>query len=300
MQEYIPLVSAIIPTYNRAHFVSEAIDSVLAQTYTNFEIVVVNDGSADDTMHVLQAYGTRIRVVNKPNGGLTSARNRGIVESRGELIAFLDDDDKWLPHKLEKQVPEFADPDVCLVHTAGRFINEATGWDKTQFVGDIGFHELLAMHVIYGQTVVVRKSVIDELGPFDAEYNSSVEDLELWLRIAQNHKIKGIDACTAEIRCHEAAMHNNLRRMYTCNMRVIDKYSHVHVNCAECASSVRTARRYLRVYAYEECKIRARRALKKRAYFEAIRLRFEAFRYDPSALALLPVRTMKRLVGRSA
>ncbi len=297
---YNPLVSVVIPTYNRPDFVCEAIDSVLAQNYTNFEIVVVNDGSKDNTAEVLKKYSEPVRVINKENGGLASARNRGIEESRGELIAFLDDDDRWLPNKLEVQVPEFLDPEVCLVHSAARFFDESTGWDKIQFIGDIGFHDLLSMKILYGQTVIVRKSVLDEVGSFDNQFHSSVEDVELWLRISVGHKIKGIDICTAEVRCHEAAMHNNLQRMFSCNMQVLKKYSTAHTNCAECRAALKHARRYLKDYAFDQSKIRAREAFQKKMYVEAIKNRLSAYRYDPMAIPLMPLNAVKKLLRRSA
>jgi len=99
-----PLVSVVIPAYNAAWCVRKAIDSVLAQDFRDFELIVVNDGSTDDTAAVLAGYGERIQVVHQANGGLSSARNGGIRAARGDLVAFLDADDWWLPEKLGRQV----------------------------------------------------------------------------------------------------------------------------------------------------------------------------------------------------
>lgn len=99
-----PLVSAIIATYNRADIVGEAIESILGQTYKNMEVLVVDDGSTDGTHEALRRFGNRIRVVRQENAGPGAARNRGIEVARGELIAFLDSDDIWMPTKLERQV----------------------------------------------------------------------------------------------------------------------------------------------------------------------------------------------------
>src|SRR5438874_1624069 len=112
-----PLVSVVIPTYNSAHYIGEAVQSVLAQTYTNFEVIVVDDGSTDDTRERLESVAGRIRYLYQPNGGVSKARNRGIQEARGELIAFLDGDDEWLPEKLAKQLAYMrANPSSPLVH----------------------------------------------------------------------------------------------------------------------------------------------------------------------------------------
>src|ERR1039457_5929793 len=98
------LVSVIMPTYNRGYVVGEAIESILNQTYDNIEVVVVDDGSTDNTQEKLKEYGDRIRVVYQRNSGPAAARNRGIRAARGEIIAFLDSDDVWLPTILERQV----------------------------------------------------------------------------------------------------------------------------------------------------------------------------------------------------
>lgn len=112
------LVSVIIPTYNRAYIIGPTIDSVLAQTYRNFEIIVVDDGSKDDTRAVLEKYGDQVRYLYQPNAGLAAARNTGLAAARGEFIAFQDSDDLWLPWKLEVQVSVMRHiPALCLVWT---------------------------------------------------------------------------------------------------------------------------------------------------------------------------------------
>src|SRR5438309_4900890 len=99
-----PLVSVVVPNYNYGRYVREAVDSVLGQTYPAVEVIVVDDGSSDDSLSVLQSYGSKIKLVVQPNGGVHKARNRGIEESKGEFVAFLDADDVWEPTKLERQV----------------------------------------------------------------------------------------------------------------------------------------------------------------------------------------------------
>ena len=114
----MPKVSVIIPVFNGAETIGRALQSVFAQTFTDYEIVVVNDGSTDDTASVLAGYGEKIRVVSQSNRGLSAARNAGIAASQGEYVALLDDDDQWLPEKLALCVPVLdADPDCALVYT---------------------------------------------------------------------------------------------------------------------------------------------------------------------------------------
>ena len=102
-----PLVSVILPTYNRKWILKEAIDSVLAQDYEDFELIVVDDGSTDNTCEILDTYGQDIIVLRQANKGVSAARNRGIAEAGGQLVAFLDSDDLWLPRKLSRQVDFF-------------------------------------------------------------------------------------------------------------------------------------------------------------------------------------------------
>lgn len=121
-----PLVSAIIPTFNRAAYVALAIDSALAQTWPNVEVVVCDDGSTDNTTEVLAQYGNRIRVVSQTNQGLSAARNTAIKASSGEFLALLDDDDEWLPERLAIQMPLMLDnPDAGLVGGGAVLIDAA-------------------------------------------------------------------------------------------------------------------------------------------------------------------------------
>jgi len=99
-----PAVSIVIPAFNASWCIRRAVDSVLAQTFTDFELIVVDDGSTDETAEILRSYGDALRVVSQPNGGMSCARNAGIRIARGRYIAFLDADDRWLPAKLERQV----------------------------------------------------------------------------------------------------------------------------------------------------------------------------------------------------
>jgi glycosyltransferase involved in cell wall biosynthesis len=190
-----PLVSAIIPTYNRANTIREAVDSVLGQTYPDIEVVVVDDGSTDDTQARLKPYGDRIRVVTQSNAGPAAARNRGMAASRGELIAFLDSDDIWLPAKIARQ--------VNLMQRVGSSVpcclcNIVMQWDAGERASfDISLlkpavdegvwinaDEILATRfVLFNQGIVIRRDVVERVGGFD-ESLRLLEDHELALRLS--------------------------------------------------------------------------------------------------------------------
>jgi glycosyltransferase involved in cell wall biosynthesis len=192
-------VSVIIPTYNRAQLVRDAIDSVLAQTLRPAEIVVVEDGSAENNGEALRrAYGDAIRYHYKANGGLPAARNTGIGLSTQPLIAFLDDDDVWHLRKLELQVRCFErDPELGLLG-AEQFDWPAESFpavpqaDPAKFFYDVSWEALVIRTLIPVSSVVVRRNVLDRSGLFDETFKSS-EDREFFLRVARVAKVGMLD-----------------------------------------------------------------------------------------------------------
>lgn len=181
----LPLVSVIVPTYNRAGLLRETVDSVLAQTYPRVELVVVDDGSTDETPALLASYGARIRVIRKQNGGGTAARNTGIAAARGDLISVLDHDDLLLPDKIAHQVALLQErPELGLVHCGyyrmdrhGRYLDKVTDLPE----GDVRMRIVLGCFIWSGAPLI-RRAVLDEVGPFDERIWSS--DADMWLRIA--------------------------------------------------------------------------------------------------------------------
>jgi glycosyltransferase involved in cell wall biosynthesis len=183
-----PLVSVIIPTYNRRALVQEAIDSVLAQTFTDYELIVIDDGSTDGTGEQLARYGDGLTYVWRENQGESAARNHGITLSRGRYIAFLDSDDLWLPEKLARQVPVLErSPDVGLVYCWTQRIDEKGRRINGQPLGfksaerPLVFAELYEHGLGSVSGVVMRRTVLDTLGGFDATIKYG-EDGDLWLR----------------------------------------------------------------------------------------------------------------------
>ncbi|HWW62876.1 MAG TPA: glycosyltransferase [Thermoanaerobaculia bacterium] len=188
-------VSVVIPTYNRAATVGRAIDSVLAQGVA-CEIVVVDDGSTDDTASRLAAYGDRIRVVTQPNGGVAAARNAGLRVATGDVIAFLDSDDEWLPGKLARQLSLLeSDPRVALVGGNAEYVDAKGRVEMVGSASSIGVPpeqvvaQLLLENFVVTSSVIVRRNAIDEFDPpFLGDFTPS-EDWILWLRIAGRHPI---------------------------------------------------------------------------------------------------------------
>ena len=198
MKNYFnPLISVIIPTYNRARYVTRAIDSALAQTYKNYEIIVVNDGSTDNTREVLEPYFTKINYVYQDNQGVSSARNTGIQHATGEWIAFLDSDDEWLPEKLSVQMHEIvqSDNNVCL-HTTNHLVihdqnNKTNNFDITGFSKATEIVNIverpLKYQIKYGLArtpcAVIKHEALFDAGLFDPEL-SLYEDQDLMCRLA--------------------------------------------------------------------------------------------------------------------
>jgi glycosyltransferase involved in cell wall biosynthesis len=192
----MPKVSVILPTHNRAYLVSEAIESVLNQTFHDFELVVVDDGSTDLTPHVLQRWGGRIRCVRQENAGVSRARNVGIGVARGRYLSFLDSDDLWLPRKLESQVKFLdANPHYAACYTDEVWIRRGKRVNPKQihrkYSGWI-FDRCLPLCIISPSSVMLRREIIDTVGCFD-ETLPVCEDYDLWLRTASRFPIFFID-----------------------------------------------------------------------------------------------------------
>ena len=191
-----PLVSVIIPTYNRGWAIAEAIDSVLEQDFRDYELIVVDDGSTDNTSQILQSYGNDITVIYQSNQGVSAARNSGIAASAGQLIAFLDSDDLWLPRKLSQQVAFFKDhPDAMINQTQEQWIRNGVrvnpGDRHHKFSGMI-FERSLELCLVSPSAVMVRKSLFESVGLFD-DHLPACEDYDLWLRVSWRYPVYLID-----------------------------------------------------------------------------------------------------------
>lgn len=207
-----PLVSVIIPTYDRTHFLKLTIDSILNQTFQDFEIIVVDDGTPNENNLVICSKYDNVKYIKiKNSGGPAKPRNVGIKESQGKYLAFVDDDDVWLPTKLEKQVKILEqNPDFGLVHSCCEVINE-DGISQNIIVGRPGNpdvkHGDVKMRMMGNWTVMmptplIRKSVIDVFGGFNENIPGTFADVEYWTRASFYTKFYYLDLPLVHYRIH--------------------------------------------------------------------------------------------------
>lgn len=214
----MPTVSVIIPAYNCESYIAETITSVLRQTYQDFEIIVIDDGSSDQTANIAASFGPPVRLIQQTNGRVCKARNHGIREAKGQYICLLDHDDFWFPDKLERQVREFEQhPDVGIVYGSfilwhanpgdGRFPSPES-YDLSIYPDEVDadfsgwiYHQFLLDCWMLTSTAMFRAEVFANCGTFDESLSYS-EDWELWLRIAREYRFIKTNRPTTLYRQH--------------------------------------------------------------------------------------------------
>lgn len=202
-----PSVSVVMPAYNAAQFIRPAVDSILAQTYEDFELIILNDGSTDKTQSIIEAYSDpRIRLINKENSGVASTLNLGLKEARGEFIWRHDADDISLPQKLEKEMAFLdAHPEFVLCATQVAFMSERgnVAWNKRQpkdsWLGSETYREVLFEDfspyspVTHG-TTLFRRSILENTGGYREAFITS-EDIDMWLRFLEHGRLAVLNEC---------------------------------------------------------------------------------------------------------
>jgi len=225
----IPVVSVIIPAYNQAHYLAFALRSVLAQTLAEWEAIVVDDGSTDNTREVAASFNdARIRYIHQANQGLSGARNTGVRAAQSEYLAFLDSDDELTPEFLQTCVGALkADRALGAVHTATQFIDQSGNVlphaDAQPLMGDAFQQKLRQGGFFPPVSVVAKADCVREAGLFDTKL-TSLEDWDVWLRIVQRHPMRGLPQPLVRYRVYPGSMSTNAPRMQANRLAVIAKH----------------------------------------------------------------------------
>lgn len=295
-----PLMSVVMPVYNVAAYVGAAIESVLAQSFADFELIIVDDGGSDASVDICRGFADpRIRIVGQPNRGLAGARNTGIAAARGKYIALLDADDRWDPRKLMLHMIHLeADASVDVSYSGSRMIDAAGRPLRTamrpRLTGITPAHILKRNPVGNGSAAVIRRASLDraavahpdDLGRlcwFDESFRQS-EDIELWLRLAARHgcKFEGIAGLLTDYRIVGGGLSANIARQFDSWERAVAK--------ARTYAPRLLARHYARARAYQ-LRYLARRAVQLGDASFAWTLGAEAVTTSPGLLLAEPVKT---------
>lgn len=226
-----PLVSIIMPNYNNRKYIAEAMESVLNQTYTNWELIVIDDGSMDNSVEIIQAYAAkdeRIRLlVNATNKGVSASRNEGLKNSNGAFICFLDSDDVFLPNKLSDQVECLQQNSAAGLVYSDQLVSDdkLNIIDKSEyFMPSLDLKEFMSIRNLFSTlTVMLRRKLMEQVGYFDSALSGG-EDWDYWIRCSEKTPFIHLKINTAIYRQHVAQSHNNITKMKAAREQVIKKH----------------------------------------------------------------------------
>lgn len=296
------LVSVIIPTHNRENLVGKAIDSVLAQTYKNVEIIVVDDASTDNTENMINKnYFNEINYVKveKSKGG-NHARNLGVQNAKGNYIAFLDDDDTWHSSKLEKQMNLFNnDSSIGLVYTGTKVIYTSTGHNYKnipKIEGDLSDKIFIKNYIGTTSTVAMKKSIFEEAGGFDIKM-PALQDYDLWIRVSQITKVAPVQEALINYYNHDTGsqISDNFGKIIDASAKIEKKYSKI---ISHLDDDIKIQRSIQKINNLGKRKMRAGNKKEARRYF------LRSFKTKPHIISLslyfasfLNHKTLVRLAG---
>lgn len=221
-----PLVSIVTPVYNGEQYILETIESALAQTYKNIELIIINDGSTDNSAAIIKPFlkDSRVIYIEQKNTGVAAARNAAIKHAQGKYVGFLDQDDLWLNNKLEIQIAALEqDESIALVHSKQSFIDShgnVIQYDWITGASGYCFEDMFKKNRIAVLTVLIRKSIFDEIGLFN-EQLSGADDYEMWLRVILKYPVKYIDQSLVFYRFHDSNISKNSFKMTILEHKVI-------------------------------------------------------------------------------
>ncbi|MEZ5727020.1 MAG: glycosyltransferase [Burkholderiaceae bacterium] len=308
-------VSVVMPVYGGERFLRPSIEAVLDQSYRELELIVIDDGSPDASAAIARDYlaDPRVKVFSKANGGVASARNYGVAQCRGDLVAFCDQDDVWLPDKLERQIALFSNPDTVLVHGWGAIARREDLADaiephavSTDLEGDL-LHEIVRRNFVICSSALLRRQVLLDVGPFDEDPAiNGVDDWNMWVRVATRGRIDVVKDIVVLVRRHGANQSSNEGRMLAAELACLEKLEPL-LPPADARAMVRDSR-------FEASRHYAGNFFHAGDYRAAARCLHLAWRQRPrrvdllalaAALALTPaaawngLRRLKRVVGDS-
>ena len=279
------LISVIIPVYNGELTIEDTVISVLNQTFLDFELIVINDGSSDSTLEILEKFkDPRLKVFSYPNSGLSASRNRGIEHARGEFISFIDADDLWTSDKLEAQLNSLREnPEAAVSYSWTDFIDRSgnlLGFGIHHTADGYVFPNLLTFFFVgSGSNALIRKEVFEEVGRFD-ETLTAAEDWDMFLRLATRYQFSAVPAPHILYRITENSMSRNVIRQERECLKVIERAF---------AREPGTSLRHLRKYTYSNLYIyltsqALRGTPKKQNGLLAARFLWHSVTYDPFIL----------------
>ncbi|MEQ8381118.1 MAG: glycosyltransferase [Coleofasciculus sp. A1-SPW-01] len=280
----MPKISVIIPVYNGKETIKETITSVLNQTFSDIEILVINDGSTDGTLEVVDSIqDPRLNVFSYANAGLAASRNRGFALARGDYVSFMDADDLWTPDKLEAQFKALqATPQAAVAYSWTDYIDEFghflyPGSHVTE-TGDILAKLLLNNVLENGSNALIRKQALQEVGGFD-ESLTAAEDWDMWLRLASRYHFVAVPSAQILYRQPVHSMSANISRQETECLKVIERHFH------QAPESLQHLKRFsiANLYTYLLFKVLAS-PLERQKSLIAARCFWQAVRHDPTLL----------------
>lgn len=280
----MPLISIIIPIYNGEKTIKNTIESVLKQSFTDFEIIVVNDGSQDSTLEILnQIKDERLRVFSYSNAGVSASRNRGLALARGEFISFLDADDLWTPDKLESQLRALqAHPQAAVAYSWSDWVDESGQFLRAGghiTVNGKAYEKLLVRDFVEsGSNPLIRKQALDEVGEFDSSVTPA-EDWDMWLRLAARYEFVTVPYPQILYRISPNSASFNVWKMEAGSLRVIERAF------TDAPEPLQSLKKEVLASRYKYLTFKAIEGLPEpQKGLAAIKFLVQVFRYQPSSL----------------